>query len=130
MDFVENDIVFLGSFITHAVFITLSQTQKEVRRKNESCSLMSNSLRPHGLYSPWNSPGQNTGVGGLSILQGIFSAQGSNPGVPHCRWILNHSSHQGSPGMRDWVAYPFSRDLPNPGIKMGSPALQAGSLPA
>ena len=37
---------------------------------------MSNSLRPHGIYSPWNSPGQNTGVGSLSLLQGIF-----NPGI-------------------------------------------------
>ena len=46
---------------------------------------------PHGLYSPWNSPGQNTGVGSLSLLQG---------------------------------------DLPNPGIKPRSPALQADSLPA
>ena len=35
-------------------------------------------------YSPWNSPGQNTGVGGLSLLQGIFPTQGWNPGLPHC----------------------------------------------
>ena len=49
---------------------------------------MSDSLRPHGLYSPWNSPGQNTGVGSLFLLQGIFPTQGSNPGLPHCRWIL------------------------------------------
>ena len=34
------------------------------------------SLQPHEPYSPWNSPGQNTGVGGLSLLQGIFLAQG------------------------------------------------------
>ena len=45
-------------------------------------------LPPHGLYSPWNSPGQNTGVGSLSLLQGIFPTQGSNPGLPQCRWIL------------------------------------------
>ena len=32
-------------------------------------------LQPHGLYSPWDSPGQNTGVGSLSLLQGIFPAQ-------------------------------------------------------
>ena len=42
-------------------------------------------LRPHGLYSPQNSPGQNTGVGSLSLLQGIFPIQGSNPGLPCCR---------------------------------------------
>ena len=45
-------------------------------------------LWPHGLYSPWNSPGQNTGVGSLSLLQGIFPTQGSNPGLAHCRQIL------------------------------------------
>ena len=58
---------------------------------------MSDSLRSHGLYSPWNSPGQNTGVGSLSLLQGIFPTQGSNAGLPHCRWILYQLSHQGSP---------------------------------
>ena len=58
---------------------------------------MSDSLRPRGLYSPWNSPGQITGVGSLSLLQGIFPTQGSNLGLLHCRWILyqlNHSSVQ------------------------------------
>ena len=39
-------------------------------------------------YSPWNSPGQNTGVGSLFLLQGIFPTQGTNPGLPHCRWIF------------------------------------------
>ena len=39
---------------------------------------MSDSLQSHGLYSPWNSPGQNTAVGSLSLLQGIFPTQGSN----------------------------------------------------
>ena len=58
---------------------------------------MSDSLQPHGLYSPWDSPGQNTGVGSLSLLQGIFPTQGLNPGLPHCRWILYQLSHQGSP---------------------------------
>ena len=64
---------------------------------SESCSVGSDSLWPHGLYSPWNSPGQNTGVGSRSLLQGIFPTQGSNPGLLHCR--LNHYqlSHQGSP---------------------------------
>ena len=46
---------------------------------------VSNSLRQHALYSPWNSPGQNTGVGSLSLLQGIFSTQGSNPSLLHCK---------------------------------------------
>ena len=57
---------------------------------------MSDSLRPHGLHSPWNSPGQNTGVGSLSLLQGIFPTQGSNPGLPHCGRILYQLSHKGN----------------------------------
>ena len=47
------------------------------------------------IFSPWNSPGQNTGVGGCSLLQGIFPTQGSNPGLRHCRRILYQLSHQG-----------------------------------
>ena len=43
--------------------------------ESDSCSVMSDSLRPHGLYCPWDSPGQNTGVGSLSLLQGIFLTQ-------------------------------------------------------
>ena len=60
-------------------------------------------LRPHRLYSPWNSPGQNTGVGSLFFLQGI-----SNPGLLHCKQILYQLSHKGSPRILEWVAYPFS----------------------
>ena len=74
----------------------------------ESRSVMSNSLQPHGLYSPWNSPGHNTGVGSLFFLQGIFPTQESNPGLPHCRRILYQLSHKGSPRILKWVAYPFS----------------------
>ena len=60
----------------------------DVRKVSESRSAASNSLQPHRLYSPWNSPGQNTGVGSLSLLQGIFPTQGSNPGLP---WQLDHN---------------------------------------
>ena len=88
--------------------------------ESESCSVVSDSLRPHGLYSPWNSPGQNTGVG--SLLQGIFPTQGSNPGLSHCRWIFYQPSHQGSPRILEWVAYPVSS-------VSSRPASQADSLP-
>ena len=47
--------------------------------------------------SPWKSPGQNTGVGSVSLLQGIFPTQGLNPGLPHCRRILYQLSHKASP---------------------------------
>ena len=56
--------------------------------ESESHSVTSDSLRLHELYSPWNFPGQNTGVGRLSLLQGILPTQESNPGLPHCRRIL------------------------------------------
>ena len=81
--------------------------------ENESCSVMSDSLQSHGPYSPQNSPGQNTAVGSLFLLQGIFPSQGSNPGLPHCRQILYQLSHKGSPSLscvysqclRAWVFY-------------------------
>ena len=63
---------------------------------SEDHSVVSHSLWPHGLYSPWNSPGQNTRMGSHSLLQGIFLTQGCNPGLPHCREILYQLSHQGS----------------------------------
>ena len=63
---------------------------------SESHSALFDSLGPHGLYSPWNSPGQNTVVGSRSLLQGFFLTQGLNPGLPHFRWILYQLSHKGS----------------------------------
>ena len=77
--------------------------------EGESHSVVSNSLWLHGLYTPWSSPGQHTGVGSLSFLQGIFPTQGLNPGLPHCRWILYQLIYKGSPRILGWVAYPFSR---------------------
>ena len=79
---------------------------EEVISESESCSVVTNSLQPHRLYSPWNSSGQNTGVGSRSPLQGIFPTKGSNPGLPHCRQILYQLSHQRSPRILEWVAYP------------------------
>lgn len=90
---------------------------------------MFDSLRLHGLYSPWNFLGQNTGVGSLSLLQGIFPTQGLNPGLLHCRRIFYQLSHKRSTGILEWVAYPFSRVLPNPEIKPETPAFQVDSLP-
>ena len=63
---------------------------------SESCSVVSYSLWLHGLYSPLNSPGQNTGVGSLSLPQGIFPTQGWNKSLRHCRKIIYQLSHKGS----------------------------------
>ena len=97
--------------------------------ERESHSVVPDSLQHHGLYGPWNSPGQNTGVGSLSLLQGIVPTLGSNLGLPHCRRILYQLSHKGSPRILEWVAYPFSRGSSDPGIEPGFPALQVDSLP-
>ena len=87
---------------------------------------MSDSLWPHGLYSLWYSPGQNTGLGNLYLLQGIFSTQGSNPGLPHCRRILYQLSHKGSPRILEWVAYPFSSGSSWPRNQTGISCIAGG----
>ena len=65
------------------------------------------------FVTPWtiqsmNSPGQNTGMGSLSFLQGIFPTQVSNPGLPYCRRILYQLSHNWSPRILEWVGCLFS----------------------
>ena len=81
--------------------------------ESESHSVVSNSLRPHGLYSTWNSPGQNTGVGSLSLFQWIFPTQGSNPALPTLQADSLPAEPQGKPK--------------NTGV--GSLSLLQGSLP-
>ena len=71
-------------------------------RACSASSVMSNSLKPYGLQPtrllcPWNYPGKNIGVGCYFLLHGIFQTQGSNPGLPHCRQIFHHLSHERSP---------------------------------
>ena len=60
------------------------------------------------IVSPWSSPGQNTGVGGLSFLQGIFPTQGLNPGLLRSGYILFQLNYRGRPRILEWVVYPFS----------------------
>ena len=67
-----NSTLFFYSQIRNLVYFNPS----------ESRSVMSNSLRPHGLYSPWNSTGQDTGVGSLCLPQGVFPNQQLNQGSP------------------------------------------------
>ena len=88
-------------------------------KKSESRSVVSDSLQPYGLYSPWNSPGQNTRVDSHSLLQGIFPAQGSNPGLPHCRQILYQLSRKGSLRSLEWLPYPFSSRSSRPRSRTG-----------
>jgi len=76
----------------------------EDKKESESCSVFSDSLWPHGLYSPQNSPGQ----------PGDLLNPGINPGLPDCRRILYQLSHQGSPRILKCVAYAFSRGFSRP----------------
>ena len=64
----------------------------------KSCPALFNPMDPlqrARLLCPWNSPGKNTGVDCCALLQGIFLTQGLNSGLPHCRQIFYHLSHQG-----------------------------------
>ena len=88
--------------------MTLLEHPVARKRLSESHSVMSDSLRPRELYSPWNSPGRNTRVDSCSLFQGIFPTQGSKPGLLYCGRILYQLSHKGSPRTLEWVAYPIS----------------------
>ena len=94
----------------------------ESESESVSCSVISDSLQPHG----WNSPGQNTGVGSLSLVQGIFPTQGSNPGLPHCKQIRYQLNHKGSPRILEWVAYPFSSGSSQPRNGIGVSCIAGG----
>ena len=72
---------------------------------------------------------KNTGVGSLSFLQWIFLTQESNWGLLHCRWILYQLSYKGAQEYWSGQSILSPVDLPDPGIELGSPALQANSLP-
>ena len=130
--------------------------QVKVKSSVVSASLRPHGLHPTGILCPWDFPGKSPGVGCHFLLQEIFPIQGSNLHFLHCRWMICSLSHQGRFNLKvqvaqscpalcdpidytvhgilqvrilEWVAYPFSGDLPNPGIKPGSPVLQADSLP-
>ena len=96
-----------------------------------SCSVVSNSLGPMDCNLPGtsvhgDSPGKSTEVGCHALLQGIFSTQGSNPGLPHCSRILYHLSHHGSPRILEWVAYPFFRASSQPRNQTGVSCIAGG----
>ena len=76
------------------------------KRKSFSCVWL--------FVTPRNSPGQNTGVGSSSLLQGIYPIQGSNPGLPNCRQILYQLSHQGSATTETQSVFTPITSVPNP----------------
>ena len=80
------------------------------------------------LFCPWDSPGKNTGVGCHFLLQGIFLTQGLNLGLLHCRQILCHLSHQGSPYNNVDISPPSGASLPLSPPSHPSRSLQSAKL--
>ena len=104
-DFTQNDVEHTDKGLSR-VFLSANLPGPTKIFLNNICvlshSVVSDFLWPHGqqparVLCPWDSPGKNTGMGCHALFQGIFPTQGSNPGLPHCRWILCRLSHQGSP---------------------------------
>ena len=94
--------------------ILLNVINKPVK-ESESGSVVSNSLPPVD-YSPWNSSGQNTGVGSLSLLHRIFPTQESNRGLLHCRWILYQLSSQFSSVSQSCLTLCDPKNCSTPGL--------------
>ena len=116
------------TWILNKIFYNTNSTVIYLWVESESRTCLT--LRLHGPSRPRNSPGQNTGVCSLSLLQGIFPTPESNPALLHYQQILCQLSHKGSPTILEWVAYPFSsrssRLRNQPGVLL---YCQANSLP-
>ena len=133
--FLNNKKLLQQNFLSLVIFnyisiLFVNYVSVKLESESESHSVVSDSL-----YSPWiiqsmefSRPEYWSGY--LSLLQGIFPNQGSKPGLPHCRWILYQLSHKGSPRTLEGQPVPSPGNLPYPGIKQGSPALQVDSLSA
>ena len=96
----------LGPHPSHAVLSLVAQSCPTLCNPMD-CSPPSSSVHE-------DSPGKNTGVGGHALLQVIFPTQGLNLGLPHCKWILYHLSHQGNSRIQEWVANPSSQESSPP----------------
>ena len=70
---------------------------------------MRKNCSPPGTSVYGDSTGKNTTVACHALLKGIIPTQGSNPSLLHCRQILYHLNHQGTPRVLEWVSYLFSR---------------------
>ena len=114
-------------FIKRADYHTKLQCTKETDKKKVKVALLCLTVcSPIESHSPWNSLGQNTGVGSPPHVKGIFPTQGLNPGLPHCRQILYQLSHKGSPRILECIAYPFSSGSSWPRNLTGVSCIEGG----
>ena len=98
---------------------------------NESCSVVSDSWRPHGLYSVHGIlQARIVEWAAFPFSRGFFPTQRSNPGLPHCKQILSQLSYKGSPRILEWVAYPFSSGSSRPRNRTDVSCMQEDSLSA
>ena len=86
-----------GFYLVNPIFPIYKHTHTHTHTRKWKWKLFSRVHLFVTSYSPWNSSGQNTGVGSLSFLQGIFPTQRLNRGLLHCRQIFYQLSHKGSP---------------------------------
>ena len=128
----ERQVLFWKEIELHNFITTAERNWRQNRstynkvKWSEGCSVVSDSLQPHALNSPWHSPDQNTGVSSLSLLQGIFLTQGSNLGLLYCRRILYQLRHKESLRILEWAAYPFSSGSSQPRNQTGVSCIAGG----
>ena len=126
--------VFLPSMSNHAPHrnnfpsVGCSYSHCAVCLGTQSCLTLRDPMdcSPPGSSVHGDSPGKSTGVGCHALLQGIFPTQGSNLGLPPCRQILYHLSHQASPRLLEWGAFPFSRGSSQPRNRTGISCFAGG----
>ena len=105
------------------VAFPFSRGSSQPRNQTQVSSPM---LQADSLPAEPQEKSKNTGVGSLSLLQGIFPTQSLNPGLPHCRQIFYQLSHKGSPRVLERVAYPFPRGSSWPRNRTGVSCIAGG----
>ena len=103
-----------ASILLHSAFFMVQLSHPNMKSESESHSVVSDSLQPHGLHSPWNSPGQNSGVGSPCHSPGDLLNPGIEPMSPTLQAVSLPAEPPGKPKILGWIAYPFSRGSSQP----------------